>query len=370
MNIPFFSFDHRNENIRTETLKVFESFFDSKWYVLGNFTKRFEELYADFNRTNFCIGVSTGLDALHLSLKALNIGVGDEVIVPSNTYIATVLAISYVGAKPVFVEPRIETCNINPKLLDEKITSNTKCIIPVHLFGQACEMEEIMEVANRNNIFVIEDNAQAHGATYKGKMTGSFGILNATSFYPTKNLGALGEAGAITTDNVELASKIRILRNYGSEVRYFNEVIGFNNRIDEFEAAFLTIALNHIDKWTRERALIAQWYVEALKPIKEINLIKVALGATTVNHLFVIRTTKRDDLREFLSAKGIGTQIHYPIPPHLQKAYSHLGYSMGDFPIAEEIANTCLSLPLWPGMQAEHVEYVSHMISLFFERNG
>ena len=366
MNIPFFSFEHTTKEIRAEALKVFEEFYDSQWYVLGKFTTRFEEEYAQFNKVKHCVGVSTGLDALHLALRALGIGKGDEVIVPSNTYIATVLAVSYTGATPVFVEPRWETCNINPELIAAAITKRTKCIMPVHLYGQACEMDAIINIAEKHGLYVVEDNAQAHGATYNGKLTGSFGHINATSFYPTKNIGALGEAGAVTTNDEALAEKVRVLRNYGSQERYYNQVIGYNNRIDEFEAAYLTIVLKKINEWNRQRASIAAEYRSVLESINGIELTQLADKATTVNHLFVIKTEKRDALREYLQKEGIGTQIHYPIPPHLQEAYKSLGYKEGDFPVAESLSKTCLSLPIWPGIKENEVVRVSKLIRKFY----
>ncbi|MFT4733095.1 MAG: dTDP-4-amino-4,6-dideoxygalactose transaminase [Sediminicola sp.] len=366
MKIPFFSFEARNTKVKAEALQAFESFFDSKWYVLGKSTEQFELDYAVYNEVRYAVGVSTGLDALHLALMALGVGEGDEVIVPSNTYIATVLAVSYTGATPVFVEPRIETANLNPDLIVAAITSKTKAIMPVHLYGQPCEMDAIMDIAKKYQLFVVEDNAQAHGARYDGKITGSFGDINATSFYPTKNLGALGEAGAITTNSQQHAEHIKMLRNYGSNERYYNDEIGYNNRIDEFEAAYLNIALKHIKSWSEERRKIANWYNEALEGIDEITKMQIALRAESVYHLYVIRTNKRDELRGFLEEKGIGTQIHYPVPPHLQKAYKELGYNRGDFPVAEELADTCLSLPIWPGITKEMITEVATGIKSFF----
>ncbi len=366
MNIPFFSFEQRNLALRSKVLKRFEVFFDSKYYVLGDYTKKFEARFSEYCGTRNAVGVSSGLDALHLSLRALNVGVGDEVIVPSNTYIATVLAVSYTGTTPVFVEPRYETANINPELISNAITAKTKAIMPVHLYGQACEMDAIMKIANDHNLHVIEDNAQAQGATCHGKKTGSFGIVNATSFYPTKNLGALGEAGAITTDSDSIAERIRSLRNYGSSQRYFNDEIGYNNRIDEFEAAFLDLALDYLDEWNQERSQIAKTYRKHLYGISGIELFEIADHYATVNHLFVIKTNRRDELREHLSKNGVGTQIHYPIPPHLQKAYKHLDYKEGDFPISERLAKTSLSLPLWPGLKPEQIKYVAELTNEFF----
>lgn len=366
MSIPFLSFDATNEQIRAEMMAAFTNVFDSKWYILGKAVEQFETEYAAFNQVQRCIGVSNGLDALHLCLKALDIGPGDEVIVPSNTYIATVLAASYVGATPVFVEPDDATFNINPALIEAAITPRTKAIMPVHLYGQCCQMDEIMELANKHGIHVIEDNAQSQGATYNGKLTGSFGIVNGTSFYPGKNLGALGDAGAITTDDATIAAKIGALRNYGSQKKYYNETVGFNMRLDELQAAFLSVKLKHLQKWTVERQQIAQWYDVALLGIGDIVTPAIAPAATHVYHLYVIRTKHRDALQQHLQQQGIGTLIHYPIPPHLQQAYQHLGYQKGDFPIAEAMANTCLSIPMFPGLQQQQVQQVASAIQSFY----
>ncbi|MEY4860344.1 MAG: hypothetical protein RL059_43 [Bacteroidota bacterium] len=366
-NIPFLSFEAMHQSIKIEMQDVFNDVYDSYWYVNGKQLISFELNYAKLNETNFCIGVSNGLDALILALRSLEIGEGDEVIIPSNTYIATALAVTHVGATPIFVEPRIDTYNINPELIEPAITIKTKAIMPVHLYGQACEMDEIMSIAKKFNLFVIEDNAQAHLSSYNGKLTGSFGDVNGTSFYPGKNLGALGDAGAVTTDNEMLARKIEILRNYGSQKKYFNEVLGYNNRLDELQAAFLSIKLKYLSSWTQERRDIANFYNESLKDNDNLILPIVANGATHSYHLYVIRTSKRDELKTFLEENGIGTMIHYPIPPHLQEAYQSLGYKKGDFPIAEEIAETCLSLPIWPGMSSKQVEFVSERITKYFE---
>lgn len=367
MKVPFVSFTERNKRVKAETLKTFEAFFDSSWYVLGGYTKQFEEEYAAFSGTSHCIGVSTGLDALHLSLIALGIKSGDEVIVASNSYIATVLAVLYTGATPVFVEPRLETANINPSEIEKAITPRTKCIMPVHLYGQACEMNSIMDIARKHDLYVIEDNAQAQGASYDGRQTGSFGHLNATSFYPTKNLGALGEAGAVTTNNPDLAEQISILRNYGTREKYINDVLGYNNRIDEFEAAYLSIALKHLDRWNEERKQIAILYDQQLEDIDGLTTMSMAEGATSVHHLYAIRVSehKRDDLRTYLADKGIGTQVHYPIPPHLQQALKHLGHQKGDFPVAEQLANSAFSLPIYPGLSESEIAYVCDTLKSF-----
>ncbi len=365
MIVPFLSFDATNAAFREEAKATFERFFDSKWYVLGEMTKQFEADYALFNQTAQAVGISNGLDALQIALRVLGVGVGDEVIVPSNTYVASPLAVSYVGAMPVFVEPNLDTYNIDPQRIEAAITPKTKAIMPVHLYGQACEMDAIMAIAKKHNLFVVEDNAQAHGAAFNGTLTGGFGELNATSFYPSKNIGALGEAGAITTNDADLAHKVRVMRNYGSQQRYYNEIKGFNARIDELQAGLLSVKLKHIERWTAERQQIAAWYRSELADFQAITLPKIADGATHVYHLFVIRHAQRDALQQHLQAQGIGTVIHYPIPPHLQEAYQDLGFQQGDFPLAETIANTILSLPLYIGMTEEQVKYVARVVKNF-----
>ncbi|MBA3648951.1 MAG: DegT/DnrJ/EryC1/StrS family aminotransferase [Chitinophagales bacterium] len=339
---------------------------DSGWYILGRKVEEFERQYARFNGVKFCAGISNGLDALQLALKALDIGEGDEVILPSNTYIATVIAVSNVGARPVFVEPLKTTCNIDPALIKEKITGHSKAIIPVHLFGQACEMSAIMSVAENSRLYVIEDNAQAHGATNFGKLTGSFGHINATSFYPTKNLGALGDAGAITTDSEGLLTAIKKLRNYGFEKKYYSDIIGNNARLDELQAAILLTRLDKLQQRNKQRVKIAEHYSSLLFGIEGIILPEVAINSTSVFHIYLIRTEKRDELKKYLASRNVETMIHYPVPPHLQKAYSYLGYKRGEFPIAETIAETCLSLPMYPNLSSVSVEYVCEQINGFF----
>ncbi|MGP8216191.1 MAG: DegT/DnrJ/EryC1/StrS family aminotransferase [Bacteroidia bacterium] len=364
-NIPFFSFSEINKVEHDEIFAQFEKVYNSGQYILGENVKTFEKQFAEYYGTRYCAGVGNGLDALFLSLTALGIGNGDEVVVPSNTYIATVLAVTHAGAVPVFAEPS-ETFNISPENVEQAITSRTKAIIPVHLYGQACDMTRIMELAERHSIYVIEDNAQAQGAMHKKRHTGSFGILNCTSFYPAKNIGALGDAGAITTNNKELNEKIRELGNYGSRVKYVNNIIGYNSRLDEVQAAFLQVKLKYLDKWNKERVLIAEQYNNRLKEIGDLILPTVIAESTSVYHQYVIRTAKRDGLQEYLSRNNIGTLIHYPIPPHLQKAYSYLGFKKGDFPAAEKMADTCLSLPIYPGLTEDQVEFISGKIKSFF----
>lgn len=369
MNIPFLNFEPMHNEVHDELQAAFNSVLKSNWFVLGNHVNQFETEYADFNQVKHVIGVSNGLDALHLSLLALGITKGDEVIVPSNTYIATVLAVSYVGATPVFVEPNIETYNIDVEKIEAAITNKTRAIMPVHLFGQACQMDKIQDLAQKHNLFIIEDNAQSQGASFNGKLTGSFGNLNGTSFYPGKNLGALGDAGAVTTNDEELANKIRVLRNYGSNKKYFNETIGYNMRLDELQAAFLSVKLKQLAKWTAQRQEIASYYNELLKDIPGLILPKTAENATHSYHLYVIRTKNRDELQKHLTDNGIGTMIHYPIPPHLQEAYSNLGFKRGDFPIAEELADTMLSLPMWPGMDGNEIKGISKFILKYFDQS-
>ncbi len=367
MKIPFLSFDVTNSLIEQEVLQCFEQFFRSKQYILGTQLQEFERLYSRYNEVASTVCVSNGLDALFLSLKLAGVEKGDEVIVPSNTYIASVLAVTYTGATPVFVEPDIFTYNIDPTKIEAAITAKTKAIMPVHLYGQSCAMSDIMMVAEKYGLAVVEDNAQAHGARWKGQLTGSWGIANGTSFYPGKNLGALGDAGAVTTNDASLAARAKVLRNYGSQQKYYNEEIGYNMRMDELQAGMLLIKLKYILDWTRQRQQIASWYFEMLKDITEIILPGTHEQATHVYHLFVIRTPKREALQAFLSANGIGTMIHYPVPPHLQNAYRFLGYQKGSFPLAEELASTSLSLPIWPGMKKEQVDFIANQIRAFFQ---
>ncbi len=365
--IPYFSFDETNKWIGARIKDAFNDFFDSKWYILGDFLKKFEAEYARYNRTQYCIGVGNGLDALTICLKALKIGPGDEVIVPSNTFIATWLAVSSVGAVIVPVEPDPFTCNIDPDGIKAAITARTKAIIPVHLYGQACKMDEIMEIAGQANLYVVEDNAQAHGAKFRGKPTGSFGNINATSFYPTKNFGALGDGGAITTDSEELALRARLLRNYGSEVKYQHEIAGMNSRLDELQAAFLSVKLLYLSAFTVERKNLAFGYDTKLGNIEGLHIPAKAAGAGHVYHVYAIRTENRDALQKHLADNGIGTMVHYPSPPHLQPAYHDLAFKKGDFPVAEELAATSLSLPLYPGMPAGTLTRVTNVIRSFYE---
>lgn len=367
--VPFLQFDYQHKPLKSAFLQAFEQFIDSNYYVLGKKVNEFEQAYAAYHDLPYCVGISNGLDSLHIALKVLGIGEGDEVIVPSNTYVATVLAVSFVGAKPVFVEPEWTTYNIDPDKIPAAITPRTRAIIPVHLYGQPANMSAILDIAKKHNLFVIEDNAQAHGATHHNQKTGTFGHLNATSFYPSKNLGALGDAGALTTSYENYYQHAKTYRNYGSRVRYYNEVIGLNARLDELQAALLLIKLKHLDTWNLERQKLANTYAHYLQPIEEIILPQTAPNNTHVFHLFVIRAKKRDLLMQYLKANGIDTLIHYPVPPHLQACYQSLGYQKGDFPIAEQLADECLSLPLYPGLTEEQIHYVAKNIQQFYTQN-
>jgi dTDP-4-amino-4,6-dideoxygalactose transaminase len=365
--IPFLNLKTYNAVYEAELYQAFQEVMDSGWYIMGNKLKEFEQAYAAFNQTKYAIGVGNGLDALALSLKALGIQKGDEVIVPSNTYIASWLAVSYEQATPIPVEPRLGTYNINPDLIEERITARTKAIMPVNLYGQAAELDKIEQIALKHNLFIIEDNAQAQGAQCAGRMAGAFGHINATSFYPGKNLGALGDAGAITTDDEKLAQKVFSLRNYGSSKKYFNDEKGYNSRLDEMQAAFLSVKLKYLNRDNEKRREIAAQYDEILRGYGDIILPEIADSCTSVFHVYMIRTEKRDALQEHLTKNGIGTLIHYPTPPHLQKAYQDLNYKKGDFPLAETIAETCISLPISPVFKAEEVEIVCDAIKNFYK---
>lgn len=346
-------------------LKIaFERVFNASWYIEGKEDETFEKAFAEYCGAKYCVGVGNGLDALMLALKALDIGEGDEVLVPSNTYIATALAVTYVGATPIFVEPRIETFNIDPNRIEAAITGKTKAIMPVHLYGQACEMDSIMEIAKQHNLRIVEDCAQAHGATYKGQKVGTFGDVAGFSFYPGKNLGALGDAGATITNNEELANKIRALGNYGSDYKYHHIYKGHNSRLDELQAAFLSAKLPLLDKINDERRRIASRYISEIKNDKII-LPYISDECVPVWHIFGVRCNCRDRLDKYLTEKEIGTNKHYPIPIHMQDCYKDLEYKKGDFPIAEEISETELSIPMYYGMTEEQIQHVIDCVNGF-----
>lgn len=335
----------------------------SGWYILGNEVKQFEEEFAAYTGRKYCVGLNSGLDALIMSVRALGIGEGDEVIVQANTYIATVLGITENGATPVFVEPD-EYFNIDAERIEAAITEKTKAIMVVHLYGQASNMERIVEIAQKHNLPIIEDCAQSHGACFDGKMTGCFGISGCFSFYPTKNLGAFGDAGAIVTDDKEFADKIRMMRNYGSRIKYVNEIEGINSRLDEMQAALLRVKLTHMQELNDERKVLGERYTKGITNEK-IRKPEIRKQAESVYHQYVIRCAEREKLQKYLEEQGIQTQIHYPIPPHLAECYEHLGHKEGEFSITEQYANEVLSLPLYTGMTWEEQDYVIEKLNQF-----
>ena len=364
MKIPFVSFLPMEKELNQDLRDAFDRVFRASWYIEGKEDMAFESAFAEYCGVRHCIGVGNGLDALMLSLKAMGIGPGDEVIVPSNTFIATVLAVTYTGAKPVLVEPDIRTFNLNPALIEAAINEKTKAIIPVHLYGQACDMDPVMELAGQYGLKVVEDCAQAHGATYKGQRVGTFGDTACFSFYPGKNLGALGDSGAVITNNDELAEKIRALGNYGSDYKYHHIYQGNNSRLDEMQAAFLSAKLPHLDRMNSERRRIAKIYSEGIQNPK-VTVPYVMPECVPVWHIYGIRCSERDTLEQYLREKGIGTNKHYPIPIHLQECYRELDIPCGALPVAEEISRTELSLPLFYGMTDEEAQYVVSAINEF-----
>jgi dTDP-4-amino-4,6-dideoxygalactose transaminase len=364
MEIPFASFKKMHNEIRQEIIKMFIQIYDSNFYILGKNVLTFEREFAQYVGTKYCVGTGNGLDSLYIILRALGIGKGDEVIVPSNTFIATALSVSHTGARPIFVEPDINTYNINPNLIEKAISDRTKAIIAVHLYGQPAKIDDIVNICAKYNLKLIEDCAQAHGATFNGKKVGCFGDAAAFSFYPGKNLGAIGDGGAIITDDIEIFNKTASLRNYGSSKKYHNDYLGINSRLDELQAAVLSIKLKYLDKWNEDRKRIAKIYLNQISN-NNVVLPNVEKGAETVWHIFSVRCRQRDKLQRYLNSKCIKTLIHYPVPIHLQKAYKDLGYKIGDFPIAEKISKETLSLPIWYGMEREKIQYIANTINVF-----
>ena len=357
MKIPFASFLPIEQEIGDELKVAFERVLKQSWYIGGPEDKAFEDAFSEYCGIKYCVGVGNGLDGLILALKAKGIGVGDEVLVPSNTYIATALAVTYTGATPVFVEPDIRTFNIDPTRIEEKITDQTKAIIPVHLYGQPCDMDPIVEIARRYKLYILEDCAQAHGAKYKGQKIGTFGDAAAFSFYPGKNLGALGDAGAVVTNDKELADKVRALSNYGSDYKYHHIYQGNNSRLDEMQAAFLSVKLPHLERMNEDRRRIAAIYSsEIINP--EVILPYVIPTAEPVWHIYGIRCRRAKELANYLEANGIGINHHYPIPMHLQDCYKNLSIPKGALPIAEEISETEISIPMYYGMTDEEIQMV------------
>lgn len=355
--IPFLDLKAPHVELREEIAEAIDRVVSSGWYILGPEVDAFEAEYAAYCDASHCVGLANGLDALHLALRALDVGPGDEVIVPSNTYIATWLAVSQCGATPVPVEPLEATYNIDPALIEAAITPRTKVILPVHLYGQPADMDPILAIARKHGLRVLEDGAQAHGARYKGKRIGAHGDVVAWSFYPGKNLGALGDGGAITTNDPEIADSIRVLRNYGSRVKYVNEVQGYNSRLDPIQAAVLRVKLEHLDAWNARRADVARAYLEGLEGSGLI-LPHVPEWAEPAWHLFVVRHKQRDALQQRLTEASVGNLIHYPIPPHKQQAYAEAGFAVDAFPMASCMANEVLSLPMGPHLMTEQAAAV------------
>ena len=355
--IPFLDLKAPHVELHREITDAINRVVASGWYILGPEVEAFEVEYAAFCRASECVGVANGLDALHLALRAMGVGPGDEVIVPSNTYIATWLAVSQCGATPVPVEPVEATYNIDPALVETAITPRTKVILPVHLYGQPADMDPILAIARKHGLRVLEDAAQSHGARYKGQRIGAHGDAVAWSFYPGKNLGALGDGGAVTTNDPELADRIRVLRNYGSRVKYVNEVQGYNSRLDPIQAAVLRVKLQHLDEWNARRTSLANQYQQGLVA-SGLVLPHVPEWAEPAWHLYVVQHPKRDALQQALTAAGVGTLIHYPIPPHKQQAYADAGYAVDAFPFASRMAARVLSLPMGPHLAAAQVNHV------------
>lgn len=365
MRIPFLDLGATYRELQAEFDAAYRRTMRSGWYILGEEVELFEHEFADYCGVRHCIGVGNGLEALHLILRGYDIGPGHEVIVPANTYIATWLAVSYAGATPIPVEPDEKTYNIDPTRIEAAITEKTKAILPVHLYGQPADMDPITNIAKKYRLKVIEDAAQAHGASYKGRKTGNLGDAAGFSFYPGKNLGAFGDAGAITTNDDRLADRVRVLRNYGSRVKYYNEVKGFNSRLDPLQAAFLIVKLKYLEEWNRRRAVVARQYLTNLEGVGGLILPWVPDWAQPSWHLFVVRHPRRDALVEYLTDQQIGVLIHYPVPPHLSQAYSDLNQKSGDFPITEQIAESILSLPMGPHLNDDAVQRVIAAITEF-----
>jgi dTDP-3-amino-3,4,6-trideoxy-alpha-D-glucose transaminase len=360
--IPFLDMKSVYAELKSELDAAYARVMESGWYVLGKEVEAFEAEYAAFCGTKHCVGVGNGLEALELVLRAWNIGPGDEVIVPSNTYIATWLAVTAVGATVVPVEPTPVGYNIDPERLAAAITRRTKAIMPVHLYGEPADMNAIAAIADKHGLKVIEDVAQAQGSKVRGRRAGALGQAGAHSFFPTKNIGAFGDGGAVTTDDAAVADRLRALRNYGSKVKYVNIERGFNSRLDEMQAAFLRVKLKHLDRWNEQRRAVAARYDDKLAGIPGLTLPRAPQWAESVWHLYVVQTPLRAELMKALDAAGIGSLIHYPIPPHLQQAYADLGRPKGTFPLAERLAETVLSLPMGPHLKNDAVDKVADVI--------
>jgi dTDP-4-amino-4,6-dideoxygalactose transaminase len=368
--IPFVDLVNQHASIEAEINSAIQQVLSRSNFILGSQVEEFEQAFARFIGAEYAIGVSNGLDALRLVLMALNVGSGDEVILPANTYIATALAVSAVGARPVLVDCEPKTYNVDVSLVEPAITPRTKAIMPVHLTGQSADMDPILEVANQHGLYVVEDAAQAHGTLYKGRPCGSIGIAGCFSFYPGKNLGACGDGGMVTTNDAKLAERLRRLRNYGQQAKYRHVEKGLNARLDTLQAAVLTVKLRYLPQWNEARATHAEKYREMLAGVGDLGFQRRVPYSTHIYHLFIVETKQRAALQKHLNAAGVGTGIHYPIPIHLQQAYTDLGYRKGDFPEAERLAERMLSLPMFPELQTNQIWQVAEKIEDFFSYSG
>ncbi|MDP2947107.1 MAG: DegT/DnrJ/EryC1/StrS family aminotransferase [Nanoarchaeota archaeon] len=357
-----FDLKKQHSQVKEEVEQAIKKVFEDASFILGKEVAEFENNFARYCDVKHCITVSSGADALYLSMKALGIGSGDEVITTANSFISTILPISKLGARPVLVDCSESDFNINVSKIEPAITEKTKAIIPVHLYGQPADMDSIMEIARKHNLYVIEDACQAHGAEYKGRKVGGLGQLGCFSFYPTKNLGGAGDAGAITTNDDQIAEKLRILRNCGQKEKYNSTLKGDNCRLDSVQAAILNVKLKYLDQWNEQRRNNAQLYNKLLNNINNINIPKENGNIKHVYHLYVIKSKSRDELKKKLEINGIQTGIHYPIPLHLQEAYKDLGYKQGDFPVAENLSQEVLALPVFPELKKEEIEFISKKI--------
>jgi len=366
-NVPFLDLKKQYHSIKNEVDKKLVEVCENTAFSLGPYVEEFEKKFAEYLGAKFFVGTSTGTSALHCAMIAFGIGKDDEVIVPVNTFTATAEAVAMTGAKPVFVDNDPINYNMDLTKIENAITHKTRAIIPVHLYGQAVNMEKVMEIAGKHNLVVIEDCAQSHGATYKGKMTGTFGHAACFSFYPGKNLGSYGEGGGVATNSFEISEKVEKIRNHGSKIKYVHEFVGYNYHMHGFQGAVLTIKLTQLDKWNARRLEIAQKLNKGLAGIEDFNTPHIDENCKHVFHLYVIRTSKREELKKYLQEHNVGTNIHYPYPLHTQDSYKYLGYKAGDFPVAEEYAPQLLSLPMFPEMTDEQVDYVIETVKAFYK---
>jgi len=364
--IPFVDLKSQYRSIESEIKAQIEKVCEQTDFILGGAVAEFEKAFAQFCGSEYCLGVASGTDALHLALKVLNIGPGDEVITAANTFVATVLAVSYTGAKPVLADVNAENYNIDLDKIEDKINPRTKAIIPVHLYGRMVDMEKLISLADKYNLKIVEDACQAHGAQYRGKKAGAFGALGCFSFYPGKNLGAYGDGGAVTTSDKELYEKIKMLRNYGSPKKYHHDIVGYNSRLDTIQAAILNVKLKYLEEWNRKRLSNAKLYNQKLSGIGDLILPQIDGDNSSVFHLYVVRTKKRDELLKYLKANGVQCGVHYPVPIYSLKAYLSLSLTEKDFPVTERLSKEILSLPMYPELTQEQIDFVVDKINKFY----